>query len=69
MSVFASRLLQAIIEKGGRFVLSDDSHGVNQVGLNYHRIFQYMSDLGITHYHHIEVNDGAIVIMENPVGR
>ena len=66
---FCLSLLQAIIGKGGRFVLSDDSHGINQVGLNYARMFQYISDLGISHYHHIEVNDGAIVIMENPVGR
>jgi histidinol-phosphatase (PHP family) len=55
------------MERGGRFVLSDDSHGVYQVGLNYNRMFQYIRDLGISHYHHIEVNDGAIVVMKNLV--
>jgi histidinol-phosphatase (PHP family) len=34
-------------------VLSDDSHGVAQVGLNYHRLFEYMRTLGITTYHYI----------------
>lgn len=55
------------MEKGGRFVLSDDSHGVTQVGLNYHRMFQYIRDLGISHYYRIEVKDGVAVVMENPV--
>ena len=46
-------------------MLSDDSHGVAQVGLNYHRMFEYMHDLGIKQYHHVEVNDGVVYICEH----
>ena len=48
-------------------MLSDDSHGVGQVGLNYHRMFQYIQRLGISHYHHIEVDEGKLILKENPV--
>ncbi|GAA5984228.1 hypothetical protein JCM10908_006101 [Rhodotorula pacifica] len=33
-----------IARKGGRFTLSDDSHGPQAVGLNYDRAYRYMSD-------------------------
>lgn len=29
---------------GGRFVLSDDSHGPKAVGLNYHKLFQFLRE-------------------------
>ena len=45
--------VQEILRRGGKFVLSDDSHGVAQVGLNYHRLFEYMRALGISTYHYI----------------
>ena len=48
-------------------MLSDDSHGVTQVGLNYSRMLRYIRDLGISNYHHVEVDNGAIVIKEHPL--
>jgi len=33
---------------GGGFVLSDDSHSVEQVGLNYDRVFEAVKKAGIT---------------------
>jgi histidinol-phosphatase (PHP family) len=48
-----------ILRRGGKFVLSDDSHGVAQVGLNYHRLFEYMRSLGISHYHYVAVDKDA----------
>ncbi|KAI8630668.1 histidinol-phosphatase [Xylariaceae sp. FL1651] len=33
---------------GGRFTLSDDSHGIAQVGTNYARALDFLSSLGIT---------------------
>lgn len=33
--------------KGGRFTLSDDSHGIEQVGSNYLRMFEFLKDLGV----------------------
>lgn len=36
------------IRLGGRFTLSDDSHGVAQVGTNYGRALDFLSGLGVT---------------------
>lgn len=47
MNAFADRK-QIILQEGGRFALSDDSHGPNAVGLNYHRIPEYARRVGIT---------------------
>ncbi|KAI1801060.1 histidinol-phosphatase [Daldinia bambusicola] len=33
---------------GGRFTLSDDSHGIAQVGTNYGRALEYLASLGVT---------------------
>jgi histidinol-phosphatase (PHP family) len=38
---------------GGRFTLSDDSHGVPQVGLNYSRVLRCVEDAGITELFHL----------------
>lgn len=34
---------------GGRFTLSDDSHSVGQVGLNFARVMESVKRAGITH--------------------
>lgn len=33
---------------GGRFTLSDDSHGVEHVGFNYRRVLECIKEAGIT---------------------
>lgn len=38
---------QAFLAKGGWFALSDDSHGVDQVGLNYTRVLDFVDTAGI----------------------
>lgn len=35
----------------GRFVMSDDSHGIEQVGLNYHRVLDAIRKAGIQQMH------------------
>ncbi|KAL0954891.1 hypothetical protein HGRIS_003824 [Hohenbuehelia grisea] len=40
-------VVEMIQRHGGRFTISDDSHGPHAVGLNYHRLAQYMHDTGI----------------------
>lgn len=40
-------LNQRFIELNGRFTLSDDSHGVDQVGLNFPRILESIKKAGI----------------------
>lgn len=38
---------QLIMKHGGRFALSDDSHGPHAVGLNYDRMAKYVQRLGV----------------------
>jgi len=40
-------VLQIIIGSGGKFTVSDDSHGPHAVGLNYDRLYRYMQEVGI----------------------
>ncbi|KAI5837966.1 polymerase/histidinol phosphatase-like protein [Morchella snyderi] len=44
---------EIIIAKGGRFTLSDDSHAVDQVGLNYHRVLDYVEEIGLKEVHYL----------------
>ncbi|KAI0672604.1 histidinol phosphate phosphatase H [Trametes maxima] len=41
-------VVKIIIQAGGRFALSDDSHGPHAVGLNYHRLRLYARQVGIS---------------------
>lgn len=38
---------QVFLEKGGRFTLSDDSHGVDQVATDYNRLLRFVEKVGI----------------------
>ncbi|KAE9404108.1 histidinol phosphate phosphatase H [Gymnopus androsaceus JB14] len=38
----AEDVLKVILQHGGKLALSDDSHGPHAVGLNYHRVFEYL---------------------------
>jgi len=40
----------------GRFCLSDDSHGVPQVGLNYHRVLDFIDQTGISTLHFLDLS-------------
>lgn len=40
--------------KGGRFTMSDDSHAVEQVGLNYHKVLEYIQNIGLEQVHYLE---------------
>jgi histidinol-phosphatase (PHP family) len=42
------------VDEGGRFALSDDSHGPHAVGLNYHRAYDYLKDLEVTQIWYLE---------------
>ncbi|CAG8688108.1 3030_t:CDS:2, partial [Acaulospora colombiana] len=39
--------VKMIIERGGKFCLSDDAHNPGQVGLNYHRLKAWASKMGV----------------------
>jgi histidinol-phosphatase (PHP family) len=39
---------------GGKLTLSDDSHGVAQVGLNFGRVSDYLKSLGVSELYYLE---------------
>lgn len=41
--------------RGGRFCLSDDSHGVDQVSLNFHRVPEFLDRAGISTLHYLQL--------------
>jgi len=45
---------------GGNFCLSDDSHGVEQVALNYQQCIPYLERNGISRIHFLESSRGGL---------
>lgn len=41
--------------RGGRLCLSDDSHGVDQVGLNFHRVLPFLDQANISTLHYLRL--------------
>ncbi|ODV84020.1 hypothetical protein CANARDRAFT_9016 [[Candida] arabinofermentans NRRL YB-2248] len=35
-------IVELVLSKGGKFCLSDDSHGLSQIGLNYEKVLKYI---------------------------
>ena len=52
-------ILDLILAKGGRLCLSDDSHGVQAVGLNYLRLRQYLIDSGVDTIWYLETDSNS----------
>ncbi|ESW97451.1 hypothetical protein KL918_001064 [Ogataea parapolymorpha] len=52
-------LFQLIREKGGRFCLSDDSHGVKQVGLNYEKALKHLQELGLDKLYYLDLDESG----------
>ncbi|PYI12033.1 histidinol phosphate phosphatase H [Aspergillus sclerotiicarbonarius CBS 121057] len=50
------------LARGGRFCLSDDSHGLEQVGLNFHRVLPFMEQVGISTVHYLELGEGDAAV-------
>ncbi|KAK5709371.1 hypothetical protein LTR17_019825 [Elasticomyces elasticus] len=46
-------ICEAFLAMGGRFTLSDDSHGIAQVGLNYEKVLHCVERAGITELSHL----------------
>lgn len=41
---------------GGRFCLSDDSHGIEQVGFGYRQVLDFVDRVGITVIHYLDLD-------------
>lgn len=46
-------ICKEFLGRGGRFCLSDDSHGVDQVGLNFGRVLAFAERVGIRSLHYL----------------
>ncbi|KAJ1950386.1 hypothetical protein FBU59_000708 [Linderina macrospora] len=59
-------LMQAILQRGGRITLSDDSHGSGDVAMHYNRLYAYLQEMHVEKVHcvrqggRIEVFVGAM---------
>lgn len=50
--------MQAFLALNGKFCLSDDSHGVEQVALNYNKILPFLQRVGISSLSFLRRGDG-----------
>lgn len=51
------------MKMGGLFTLSDDSHGIDQVGLNFKRTLDYLHALGLQKLHFLSADRS---VAQNP---
>ncbi|KAH3675634.1 hypothetical protein WICMUC_002551 [Wickerhamomyces mucosus] len=60
---------QAVINYAdGRFCLSDDSHSIAQVGLNYHKVRDYIvNDLKLKHIYYLDFNDENVEVKRKQI--
>lgn len=42
---------------GGRFCMSDDSHGIDQVGFGYRQVLDFVTQTGITDLHYLDLSE------------
>ncbi|KAL1975831.1 hypothetical protein VTN31DRAFT_4223 [Thermomyces dupontii] len=54
-----AEICKEFLALGGRFCLSDDSHGVAQVGFGYRDVFGFLDQVGITTVHHLSLSESA----------
>ncbi|PWY64059.1 histidinol-phosphatase [Aspergillus heteromorphus CBS 117.55] len=50
-------ICKEFLARGGRFCLSDDSHGLDQVGLNFHRVVPFLEQAGISTMHYLALGE------------
>ncbi|KAI1977905.1 hypothetical protein LOZ53_003435 [Ophidiomyces ophidiicola] len=52
-------VIQEFQARNGRFCLSDDSHGIHHVALNYHRVYDFLKSTGINTIHYLKYELGS----------
>lgn len=50
-----AEICKEFLARGGRFCLSDDSHGVEQISLNFKRVLDFLDSTGISTVHYLQV--------------
>jgi histidinol-phosphatase (PHP family) len=57
---------QLILERGGKFTLSDDSHGPKDVGMHYDKLQAYLREMGVKSLYYLALDDqGNTVVREH----
>ncbi|CAG8801869.1 157_t:CDS:2, partial [Dentiscutata erythropus] len=49
-------ILKLIIEKGGKLTISDDCHGPQAVGMNYHKLYDYLKEFNINELYYLDID-------------
>lgn len=62
-------IMKLMIAKGVKFVLSDDSHGTDQVGLNYQIVLDYIKKLNIDKIWYYDLTDFNVPEIRNGKGK
>lgn len=62
-------ICKLIIKSGGKFCLSDDSHSYAQVGLNFHKVWTYVTEtLKLESIYHLDLDaEGNTIVVERNV--
>ncbi|KAJ5144947.1 Histidinol-phosphatase [Penicillium atrosanguineum] len=50
-----AEICKEFVARGGRFCLSDDSHGVDQISLNFHKVLEFLDVAGIETLHYLKL--------------
>lgn len=56
---FSNVHIQEFIARRGRFCLSDDSHGVDQISLNFHKVLEFLESTGILTLHYLRLAESS----------
>jgi histidinol-phosphatase (PHP family) len=57
----AEDIARLIVDLGGKFCLSDDSHGVAQVAIHYDKVIDYLRRLGVSQVYYLTRCDGRVI--------
>lgn len=60
-------IAEKIVELGGKLCLSDDSHSVEQVGLNYHKALAYLESLGVEEVWRLQRSSSGVITVSVPL--
>ena len=50
-------ILKVLVAKKAKLCLSDDSHGIAQIGLNYKKSIDYLEEYGITQVYYLDIDE------------
>ncbi|CAG8758325.1 7107_t:CDS:2, partial [Racocetra persica] len=49
-------IFKLIIEKGGKLTISDDCHSPQSVGMNYHKLYDYLKEFNINDLYYLDID-------------